>query len=43
MRSLWLYLKRLLRKITRFIILDFKKEILEEEEKEKNEETKRKP
>ena len=41
--SLWLYLKRLLCKIIRFIILDFKKEILEEEKKEKNEKSERKP
>lgn len=40
--SLWLYLKRLLRKIIRFIILDFKKEILEEDQKEKNEKSERK-
>lgn len=41
-RSLLLYLKRLFRKIIRFIILDFKNEILEEDKKEKNEESKRK-
>lgn len=40
--SLWLYLKSLFRKIIRFIILDFKNEILEEDKKEKNEESKRK-
>lgn len=42
MSFLWLYLKRLLRKIKRFIISDVKKEFLEEEKKEKNERTERK-
>lgn len=39
--SFWAFLKRLLLKLFRIIVFDFKKEFSEKEEKEKNEKQKR--
>lgn len=39
--SIWRFLKRLILKLFRIIVFDFKKEFLEKEEKEKNEKQKR--